>query len=139
MTLVELLVVILILGLLATIAIPNLLSAHRKARYSRTASDTKTLVTQALLYANDTGAYPTSLGAIRSGGYANIKDTDPWGLAWQVSPLLVSGVQPRELDDVYVFSRGGDGTGVYPIPFVRFTGDGGSVGYSSVYGSWTGQ
>jgi len=31
-TLMELLVVIVIIGLLATIAIPNLISAHRKAR-----------------------------------------------------------------------------------------------------------
>ena len=44
-TLLELLVVVVIIGLLTSIAIPNLMSAHRKARYSRAALDSKTFVT----------------------------------------------------------------------------------------------
>jgi prepilin-type N-terminal cleavage/methylation domain-containing protein len=42
-TLIELLIVVVIIGLLASIAIPNLLSAHRKARYSRSAADSRTV------------------------------------------------------------------------------------------------
>jgi len=137
-TLVELLVVIVILGLLASIAFPNLLSAYRKARYSRAASDSKTLVTQAILYGNDRGAYPTSVAAMRNDGYTNIADVDPWSAPWQLSPVLISGAPSRQLDDVYVYSKGARASGVYPVPFVPSTGDGGSVGYSSVYGSWSG-
>ena len=87
-SLVELLVVIVIIGLLASIAIPNLISAHRKARYSRAASDSKTLVTQAILYGNDRGVYPTSVAVMRSDGYANMAEVDSWSLPWQLSPAL---------------------------------------------------
>ena len=137
-TLVELLVVIVIIGLLASIAIPNLLSAHRKARYSRAASDSKTLVTQAILYGNDRGVYPTSVAVMRSGGYTNMADVDAWSLPWQLSPALISGAPSRQLDDVYVYSKGARASGVYPVPFAPSTGEGGSVGYSSIYGSWSG-
>ena len=58
---IELLIVVVIIGLLAAIAIPNLLNAHRKARYSRVAADAKTATTQAIVYGNDKGKYPTSL------------------------------------------------------------------------------
>ena len=137
-TLVELLIVIVIIGLLASIAIPNLISAHRKARYARAASESKTLVTQAILYGNDQGVYPTSVAVLRSSGYANMADVDPWNLPWQLSPALTSGAPPRQTDDVYMFSKGAGASGVFPDPFVSFTGDNGSVGFSSIYGSWSG-
>lgn len=138
-TLIELLIVVVIIGLLASIAIPNVLSASRKARYSRAASDSRNLVTQAILYGNDVGRYPTSVVALRNAAYSNIADLDPWGAPWVLSPALTSGAETRQLDDVYVYSRGAMSSGVYPVPFVPSTGDGGSVGYSSVYGAWIGQ
>ena len=137
-TLIELLVVVAILGILASIAIPNLLSAHRKARYSRSAADAKTLTTQAIVYGVDRGAYPTNIAVMRTGGYTNITDTDPWSTPFQLSPVLLAGTQTGTLDDVYVYSKGASAAGVYPVPFIPYTGEGGSVGYSSVYGSWTG-
>ena len=137
-TLIELLIVVVIIGLLASIAIPNLLSAHRKARYSRAASDSKTLVTQAIVYGNDRNKYPTSVAALRVGGYTNVSDVDTWGIPWQLSPSLLSGQAAGANDDVYMYSKGASGTGAYPVPFASDTGLSGSVGYSSVYGSWTG-
>jgi prepilin-type N-terminal cleavage/methylation domain-containing protein len=137
-TLIELLIVVAIIGILASIAIPNLLSAHRKARYSRAASDSKTLVTQAIVYGNDRNKYPTSVAALRVGGYTNVADVDTWGIPWQLAPSLLSGQAAGANDDVYMYSKGASGTGVYPVPFASDTGLSGSVGYSSVYGSWTG-
>ena len=137
-SLIELLVVVTIIGLLASIAIPNLLSAHRKARYSRSAADSKTLTTQAIVYGNDKSTYPTSIAVLRAGGYANITDVDAWGTSYQLSPTLLSGAKTGSSDDIYLYSKGVSATGVYPVPFSSFTGDGGSVGYSSVYGSWIG-
>ena len=137
-TLIELLIVVVIIGLLASIAIPNLLSAHRKARYSRSAADSKTLATQAIVYGNDRNKYPTSVAVLRVSGYTNVADVDSWGTPWQLSPSLLSGQAAGTSDDVYLYSKGASATGVYPVPFVSDTGLDGSVGYSSVYGSWSG-
>ena len=95
-------------------------------------------MTQAIVYGNDKSTYPTSIAVLRAGGYANITDVDAWGTSYQLSPTLLSGAKTGSSDDIYLYSKGVSATGVYPVPFSSFTGDGGSVGYSSVYGSWTG-
>lgn len=137
-TLIELLIVVLIIALLSMIAIPNLLNAQRKSRYGRAASDTKTATNQAMVYAIDRNAYPTAIIVIREATLSNLSDIDPWGNAYVLSPTLLAGGAPGDSDDVYILSKGPYGTGAFPMPFVMHTGQGGSVGYSSVYGSWTG-
>ena len=109
-----------------------------KAKYSRAASDIKTAVIQAIVYAKDTGVYPRSLKILRESGYANTLDNDPWGNAYVLSPVLTRGGKPQHDDDVYVYSKGPKGSGVYPSPFTPDTGSDGSVGYSSKHGSWSG-
>jgi len=99
----------------------------------RVAGDTKDAVTQAMVYASDHGVYPTSLEVLVEEGYAALSDKDPWGNDYVLSPVLTEGRTPTEGDNVYVYSRGPKGTGVYPD--AKDSGDG-SVGYSSVDGSW---
>jgi len=70
-TLIELLIVVAIIGILAAIAIPNLLNAQRRAKISRAAADTKTIVTQTQLFYNDRNAYPADLAALQNGGYVS--------------------------------------------------------------------
>ena len=137
-TLIELLITVAIIGVLATIAIPNLLSAHRKTRYSRAAADSRLAVAQSVVYANDKNIYPTSIKLIRDTTLTNVSDNDPWGTPYQLSPTLSSGMVPGYSDDVYIYSKGASNAGTYPSPFTINTGNGGSVGYSSVYGSWSG-
>jgi general secretion pathway protein G len=57
--LIELLIVVAIIGIIAAIAIPNLLSAINRGRQKRTMSDMRTMGTAIEAYAVDHGFYPT--------------------------------------------------------------------------------
>ena len=91
-----------VIFLLAAISIPGLKTAQTRAWYSHAAGDTKTAVTQAIVYANDNGVYPTSMKVLREEGYAPVRDKDSWGNDYVLSPLLTEGRTPKEGDNVYV-------------------------------------
>jgi type II secretion system protein G len=57
-TLIELLIVVAIIGIIAAIAIPNLLNAINRGRQKRTMGDIRTLATAAEAYTVDFGFYP---------------------------------------------------------------------------------
>ena len=59
-TLIELLIVIAIIGILAAIAIPNLLNAVQRGKQKRSMSDMRALATAIEAYAVDNNEYPTS-------------------------------------------------------------------------------
>ncbi len=57
-TLIELLIVVAIIGIIAAIAIPNLLNAINRGRQKRTMSDMRTISTAVGAYATDNVFYP---------------------------------------------------------------------------------
>jgi len=147
-TLIELLIVVAIIGILAAIAIPNLMSAQRRAKYARAASDTKTATTQAIVYSNDQNVWPPSLQALRNAGYAAVADQDPWSNS-TTPQLYVIGVDntvpppgnpPQQTNNVWVCSFGASAVDTCATDAGKgspTTPSGGTVGYSSVYGSWS--
>ena len=137
-TLIELLIVVAIIGILAAIAIPNLLNAQRRAKISRAAADTKTIVTQTQLFYNDKNAFPTTLGAgvtgLQGAGYVSAI-IDPFSTAAAPNNVyqyaLNGGAFAGQLnanmtDDIRAWSVGPDAA----------TGTGDDVGYSTSGGAY---
>ncbi|TVK97426.1 type II secretion system protein GspG [Shewanella algae] len=117
-TLLEVMVVIVILGILASMVVPNLMGNKDKADQQKAVSDIVALENQLDMYKLDNSVYPTTeqgLEALvekpdispeprnyRDGGYVKRLPMDPWG-----NPYLL--MSPGEHGKIDVFSSGPDG------------------------------
>ena len=118
-TLTELMVVIVIVGLLATVVLINVLPAQDRAMTTKARADIATIETAIEQYRLDNLAYPTAadgLAALRQppasladpsryrpGGYIRTLPDDPWGRPYQ---LAVPGSDGAPFE---VYSLGADG------------------------------
>jgi len=111
-TLIELLVVIFIIGILAGVILPNLMSARERARDSKRKQDLNEIKTALRLYYNDNQVYPT--GTIPSGEFG----TD--GEYMKIVP-----VDPVNTDsNVYGYSQTDNGEGFLLEATLENGGDG---------------
>jgi general secretion pathway protein G len=117
-TLIELMVVVLILGVLAAVIVPNVIGSADVAKAGAAKQDVAALMQALKLYRLDNGRYPSSdqgLGALsakpttepipnnyKTGGYIERLPKDPWGNAYIFANPGVHG----EID---VMSYGADG------------------------------
>ncbi|MFZ5943367.1 MAG: prepilin-type N-terminal cleavage/methylation domain-containing protein [Bacillota bacterium] len=76
-TLVELLVVVVILGILATLAMQSIGDRSDDARKAKADADLRTLLSAIELYRVDTGAYPATLSGLTSALVPNYLKTLP--------------------------------------------------------------
>ncbi len=135
-TLIELLIVVAIIGILAAIAIPNLLSAQKKAKVSKSLADTRQVVSQTQLYNNDKNSYPTSIATLVTTGYLS-QVYDPFG----ASPTQAYGYGTA--GPIWSLSVGPPGGGATPptapvtVPGPTSTTCSGVVGFQSDYGALT--
>ena len=117
-TLIEIMVVVIIIGLLAAIIVPNLMSNVDKANVAKAKQDIRALEAALSMYYLDNSKYPTSeqgLAALtqqptdpsvrhwRPGGYLDRISKDPWG-----NPYLYTfpGTHGKQYD---LYTLGADG------------------------------
>ena len=108
-TLIELLIVVAIIGIIAAIAIPNLLNAIDRGKQKRTMADMRSLGTAVESYAVDNNVYPIATTAaalktiVEAGAYIkNMPSTDGWSHTFQVASATT---------EYTLYSQGKDGSG----------------------------
>lgn len=117
-SLLELMVVLVILGILASLVVPNVMGSRDDGERQKVVSDIVALENALDMYRLDNGSYPTTeqgLEALvyepridpqprryRDGGYIRRLPTDPWGNDYQL-------LNPGEHGRVDIFSFGPDG------------------------------
>ena len=105
-TLVELMVVIVIIGLLATVVVINVMPASERAAATKARADIATLEQGVEMYRLANLSYPTAeqgLQALVQGGQVRRLPNDPWGNAYRYT---VPGRQGRPFE---IYSFGADG------------------------------
>ncbi|MDF9401004.1 type II secretion system major pseudopilin GspG [Vibrio sp. 1180_3] len=116
-TLLEVMVVVVILGILASFVVPNLLGNKEKADQQKAITDIVALENALDMYKLDNSVYPTTdqgLEALvtkpsspeprnyRDGGYIRRLPNDPWGNPYQY-------LSPGDNSTVDIFTLGADG------------------------------
>ncbi|MFL1913856.1 type II secretion system major pseudopilin GspG [Plesiomonas shigelloides] len=117
-TLLEVMVVIVILGVLASLVVPNLLGNKERADQQKVVSDLTALENSLDMYKLDNGQYPSTQQGLqalvskpdgepqprryRENGYIKRLPTDPWGNEYQY-------LSPGEHGQVDIYSLGADG------------------------------
>jgi len=113
-TLIELMIVVLILGLLATMVMPKILNRPEQARRMKAKIDIRNIESAIALFKTDTGQFPTTsqgfaalvtdpgIRGYNKDGYLDKVPIDPWG-----SPYIY--ICPGQNRDYEVTSFGKDG------------------------------
>lgn len=117
-TLIEIMVVVIIIGLLAAVVLPNVLGVADEARVTKAKADIRGLEAALERYKLDNFYYPTTAQGLealvskpagdpqpknyRAGGYVKSLPTDPWGNPYQY-------LSPGSHSDADIFSFGADG------------------------------
>lgn len=119
-TLIEIMVVVVILGILASMIVPKIMGRPEQAKIVKAKQDILAIENALDLYKLDNSTYPTNdqgLSALvskpttdpipdnwKSGGYLKAIPVDPWGHPYQYT-------NPGQHSEVDVFSYGPKGTG----------------------------
>lgn len=122
LTIIELMIVVAIIGVLASIAIPAYKDYKEKARVNQAISDIATIAVKIEAYWQDARAYPPSLADVGATGMK-----DPWGYAYRYLDLTKPdsigaarkdrNLVPLNSDfDLYSVGKNGQTTGPISTP-----------------------
>lgn len=107
-TLIEIMVVVVIIGMLATMILPKVLGRQDEAFIAKVKSDIRAMSSSAKLYKLDNFKYPNALSDLVTGGskgrgYLDKVPKDPWGNEYQYA-------NPGSHFDFDIWSSGADGS-----------------------------
>jgi general secretion pathway protein G len=117
-TLIEIMVVVIIIGLLAAVIVPQVINKVDEARISKAKADIQSLETALTMFRLDNSKYPTTDQGLQSlvvqptdpsirhwriGGYLQRVSKDPWGNDYQ---YVFPGTHGKEYD---LYTLGADG------------------------------
>ena len=108
-SLIELLVVILIIGVIAAIAVPRLFDALERSRQRRTMADMRELATANSLYFLDNGDYAPALGDLDPTYFPQAPLNDAWGTPYRYLKWVF-------FEDLYWLWSYGSDQAVGPFP-----------------------
>lgn len=127
-TLIEIMVVVIIIGLLATLIVPNIIGQQEKALEIKAKADVRAIATQISMYKLDNFTYPSSSegleALVKNPGkktwrqYLDKVPLDPWQNAYQYQ--YPGTRNPNSYD---IWSTGGDGAA-------------GGTGHAADIGNW---
>lgn len=95
-TLIEMLVVISIIGILATLVAANLNSARSRARDAERKSDIKNIATALRIYYNDKGSFPANDGSYQMGACDPGTTFCAWGSEWNIDTTVYMQTLPKD-------------------------------------------
>jgi general secretion pathway protein G len=131
-TLIEIMVVVVIIGLLAAVIVPNVVDKVDQARVSRAKQDIASLETALTMYRLDNSKYPTTDQGLTA---LVTQPTDPSIRHWRPGGYLKRvGKDPWENDYVYVYpgTHGGD----YDLYSLGADNQPGGEGTDADIGNW---
>jgi len=117
-TLIELMIVVVILGLLATTVMPKILSRPDQARQAKAATEIRSIQSALALFKTDTGRFPTTAEGLQAlvtnpgikgydpDGYLERVPDDPWGNKYI---YLSPGLHSKQYDLESFGKDGADG------------------------------
>ncbi len=117
-TLIELMVVVVILGLLATMVMPKVLSKPEKARRTKAVAEIRIVQSALAMFKTDTGRFPTTAEGLPAlvtdpgvpgydkEGYLERVPSDPWGHKYI---YICPGIRGKDYDLVSLGKDGEDG------------------------------
>jgi general secretion pathway protein G len=110
-TLVELMVVVIILGILAALVLPQFTQMADRAKEGRAIAEMRSIQNALTMRFNERNSFPTTTdvagGALTTFGFSSI-GPDPWGTTFDYIPGAATGTPARILTYTLV-SRGPDG------------------------------
>lgn len=90
-TLIEMMLVVIIIGILASMVVPSFVGRAREARIKAAEGDISNLGTALELFELEQGAFPSSLGELLTSDKKYLRQTqvpvDPWGNAYTYSNM----------------------------------------------------